>query len=227
MAKTNRKGRTQGEGRFVMLHHYILKSDAWQSLTPQDRAVFVELMMIYDGQNNGYLGFSVRRAAARCNINKDTATACFARLVERGFIERTQKGTASQAGAFSNEWRLTSQKCNRTGHAGSRAFLRWTPEKILRPKSGDNSVRFKGTALPGDPETVRFEGTEADQSDPTTVPNQGTHIYLAIGTAAESRALITGISDDDREARAPQRAVAGGRRRGGCTPSTGPERITA
>jgi hypothetical protein len=111
----------------------MLNSDAWLSLTPAARTVYIELHASYNGTNNGRLGLSVRRAAKRGRIAKDTAAHAFEELAERGFIECMKKGAFSLKLRHATEWRLTHLKCdvtNRTGDASP--FMKWRP-KIQNP----------------------------------------------------------------------------------------------
>jgi hypothetical protein len=123
----NKTGRSTDGGRYVQLHHFLLKSAAWRALTPAERAVYLELAAIYNGANNGFLALSARDAAARCNINKDTATRCFRRLEELGFIDLVQPGGFTRKVRHAAEYRLTKLKCDRTGERPSNLFLKWTP----------------------------------------------------------------------------------------------------
>ena len=45
------KGRGRQE-RYVMLRHWLLNSQAWNSLTGNARALYVELAQRYNGSNN-------------------------------------------------------------------------------------------------------------------------------------------------------------------------------
>ena len=85
----------------------------------------VELILAYDGFNNGRIGLSVRRAAERCNIARRTAQFAFDALQERGFIECVTKGAFSRKTQHATEWRLTFKPCNVTGELPSKAFMRW------------------------------------------------------------------------------------------------------
>jgi hypothetical protein len=125
----NRKGRSTNGGAFVQLHHFMMKTEAWRSLSTQQRAVYVELAAIYNGANNGFLGLSVRRAAERCNISKNTAAICFEVLEVRGFIECVTPGGFSRKTRHSTEWRLTSCRCDKSGVLPTKAFVRWKPEQ--------------------------------------------------------------------------------------------------
>src|SRR5262245_54679292 len=78
--------------RHVRLHHWLMRSLAWQSLSCEARAVLVELYALYDGSNNGRLFLSVREAAYRVNVGKSTAATALAQLIDRGFIRPNVKG---------------------------------------------------------------------------------------------------------------------------------------
>ncbi len=224
MGRANKTGRSANGPPFVQLFHYMLKGDAWLSLTPQDRAVYVALAAKFNGNNNGYLALSVRVAADQCNINKDTAAACLRRLQERGFIERTQEGKRT-AGAFAAEWRLCTHRCDRTGKAPSRAFQKYQlsadervrkegrsdartkrqatrAEEKARSEMRGQGVPYEGPEADYGTRNVRNEGTETAPSAPNCVRSQGTHIHLAIGSEPEDPPCC--VSDDAREARPPQ-----------------------
>jgi hypothetical protein len=111
----------------------MMKSKAWRALRPAERAVYIELAMIYNGHNNGHLALSARDAGERCNINKDTASKCLRRLEELGFIDRVQPGSFNYKARHAAEYRLTQLKCNRTGAAPSKRFLKW-------PTAAENPV---------------------------------------------------------------------------------------
>src|SRR5690606_11224990 len=95
MARSNnRKGR--GGGSFVMLPHYLLKSTAWRDLDTNARALYVELLLRYNGQNNGNIGLGNREAGEALNLSKDSARRAFDALIGHGFIEVAQGSTFNQ-----------------------------------------------------------------------------------------------------------------------------------
>jgi len=100
---------------------------AWLSLKPAERAVYAEVARAYNGHNNGSIGLSVRVAATRCNIHKDTAGRAFKVLEERGFIECATPGGFSRKTPHATEWRLTDWKCDKTGERATKAFQHWRP----------------------------------------------------------------------------------------------------
>ena len=87
-ARPNAKGRNSGSRRFVQLEHALLESAAYSSLTGNARSLLVELMMLFNGRNNGSLYLSVRDAAARIGVADLGAVGrAFDDLCEAGFIE--------------------------------------------------------------------------------------------------------------------------------------------
>jgi hypothetical protein len=97
--------------RFVRLDYCILNSNAYRALSPNARALLVELAMLYNGSNNGSLYLSVRDAAYRMGLADLTAaTQAFSDLQELGFIEQTQEAYFSVKAADKSRarcWRLT------------------------------------------------------------------------------------------------------------------------
>jgi DNA-binding transcriptional MocR family regulator len=113
-----------------MMFHRMMDCGAWKSLSTPARAVYLQIARRYNGSNNGSIGYSVRRAADECNINKDTASRALNELAEKGFIERTK------AGSFTNkrvaaEWRLTWFSCDLTKTPASKLCLQWRGDGVF------------------------------------------------------------------------------------------------
>jgi hypothetical protein len=123
----------------------MLESAAWRCLSPADRAVYIEVLRLYNGANNGYLGLGVRAAAEAANVNKDTAGKSLLRLVELGFLEHAQASAFNQNARKATEWRLTQYPCDRTHQLPSKAFIQWRPENAeRRPKIGTPKSETRG-----------------------------------------------------------------------------------
>ena len=88
--RVNATGRNN-TSRFARLDFRILTSNAYRALSPNDRALLVELVMLYNGENNGSLYLSVRNAAHRMGI-ADLTAACrsFDTLQALGFVQLAQ-----------------------------------------------------------------------------------------------------------------------------------------
>jgi hypothetical protein len=220
MAKKQLDGR---KDRYFQIHHYMMKTDAWSALSVAARAIYLQIGFRYDGSNNGKITFSVRDAAAECNLNKDTAGRAFKELVDRGFIEETRHGGISKKTRLASEWRLTAFKCDLTGalktctfmHRGGSEFSSHTPQKRGREtgKTYPSTVRNKYRECPkkGDtlselnpdesPECPKQGDTQVD-FEHSTVRNKGTHIiYQSPGT--DSTALGSPAQPAATDAPAP------------------------
>jgi len=97
--------------RFARLDHGLLKSPAYRALSCTARALLVELVMLFNGENNGALYLSVRDAAARLGLS-DLNAVCtaFAELEAMGFIACTVAGHFHVKAAEHSRarcWRLT------------------------------------------------------------------------------------------------------------------------
>lgn len=145
MSRTNKTGRSKGNGRFVQLTHFLMATAAWRSLTPADRSVYIALRQCYNGANNGSIGLGARRAADLAGVSKNTACKSFARLVERGFTECVTPGGFSTNSRRQTEWRLTDERCDVSGMKGSHAFTRWKPDDCkTKSQSRDAQVPIEG-----------------------------------------------------------------------------------
>ena len=84
------KGKKKGAGRFVQLPEWLQSSEAWSTLKPGPRALYVELKRRYNGSNNGRIILSHRDAAQAINVSRNTVGAYFDELEERGLIFMTR-----------------------------------------------------------------------------------------------------------------------------------------
>jgi hypothetical protein len=117
----------------VRLHHWLLNSAAYLSLSPPARAVLVEVMRIYNGKNNGKLALSVREAGLRCNISKNTAARALRELTERGFIEVRTPSSFSLKCRRAAEWTLTEFRNDVTGKLPTKSFFNWVRSDPKHP----------------------------------------------------------------------------------------------
>ena len=129
---------------FVALERYLLNSPAWKSLSLPARCAFIELGYLFDGSNNGRIALSARTLAERLSISRATATRALANLAGRGFIEAVRAGGFNIKSGVrrSTEWRLTSYRCDVTGAAPARVFMRWQDGKIHFTASPESHTGF-------------------------------------------------------------------------------------
>jgi helix-turn-helix protein len=125
----NKTGRSIKPERYVMLMHWMLKSEAWNACNAVERAIYLLLALRYNGQNNGTISLSVREIADNLKIGKTTASMAIKGLVEKGFIVVMKKGAFSRKCRHATEWRLTEYPCHVTGARASREYMRWNDPK--------------------------------------------------------------------------------------------------
>jgi hypothetical protein len=128
MSRTRKESKT---ARHVRLYHYMLRSPAWQSLTGNARAIYLEIAGRYGGpgSNNGRIPYACREASASLKIGQATAIRAIWELEERGFVIAVKRGAFSLKKKHATEWRLTEFPCDVTNTLiGSKEYLRWQPK---------------------------------------------------------------------------------------------------
>ena len=136
------KQHKRGAGRFVQLPEWLQASEAWASLKPGPRALYIELKRRYTGSNNGKIKLSYREAAKALNVHRNTVGPMFAVLQERGFIWMTQGPYLGPSGIGQTaEWAL-SELDTADGKTARKTFMTWRPEqkphtKTVPPRHND------------------------------------------------------------------------------------------
>ncbi|MEY4238956.1 MAG: hypothetical protein RL339_1557 [Pseudomonadota bacterium] len=110
--KVNATGRNEhSTGRFALLPHRVLISEAYRSLDLAARCLLLELVMIENGKNNGSLWLSVADAADRMGqTDQRPAMRAFSDLQDRGLIAMTKDAHFSIKAAETARarcWRIT------------------------------------------------------------------------------------------------------------------------
>ena len=149
--RIDQTGRSIGQPRFIMFHHWFWTSEAWRTLPPASRAVYIEIAQRYNGSNNGEISLSVREVARLVHIAKDTATKAFHELEDKGFIRRHVCGSFNWKLKHATTWILTEHPFN--DQSATKDFTRWTSQKIEPgpksvtrcPKPGTSTTRFRPT----------------------------------------------------------------------------------
>jgi hypothetical protein len=159
---TDRTGRSKKEARHVRLYYWMMQTAAWESLSGDQRAIYVEMAVRYNGSNNGRIHFSIREAAAAVHVSKDTAARALAALVERGFIVAMIRGgfNVKDKQAQATEWRLTAFNCDITHALPSKDFTRWSPQNISRSHHEDANVLLVRPKRPSGETETRKNGPE-------------------------------------------------------------------
>lgn len=107
MVRKPYKGNKKGAGRHVQLSEWLQKSEAWATLRPGPRALYIEIKRRFNGVNNGRIILSHRDAAKALAVHRNTVGPWFRDLEERGFIRMTQVPHLGPSGVgMTSHWAL-------------------------------------------------------------------------------------------------------------------------
>lgn len=126
--KLNGYGYRKPEG-FIKLDHGLLKSDAWQHLSPDAATVLLDLWSRHNGINNGMIGYA-QRAAHEClcrahghQVSRRRATAALQEIQDKGFAVVTKDSTFTTKTKLAREWLLTAERVG--DNSPTRDFKHW------------------------------------------------------------------------------------------------------
>lgn len=142
MANKGYKGRKRGGGRHVQLSEALQVTEAWASLKPGPRALYVELKRRYLGKNNGRLVLSHRDAALALNVHRNTVGGWFDELEARGLIWKTQEGCLGPSGVGTAPWWALSELSTADGKPATWAFRSWREKQ--NPVTKNRTPRHNG-----------------------------------------------------------------------------------
>ena len=134
MSKTrNHKSRYENE-QFTKLNRKLVECPAFRALSPVAKALYPYLKLEWKGpgaNNNDSISLSVRQAAERLGVAKETARKAFHDLQAKGFLAVTQIGHPGLEGfARCTQYRIT--ELPRPGHTRpdpEPLYTRWDPAR--------------------------------------------------------------------------------------------------
>lgn len=125
----------KGTGRFVQLPEWVQASEAWATMPPGPRALYIELKRRFTGANNGEIHLSHREAAKALNCSRNTVGPWLRELEKRGFIALTVAPHLGPAGiGKASKWRL-EELATPDGKPATKSFMRWTEKQNPRTKN--------------------------------------------------------------------------------------------
>ena len=135
MPKPTHKGKRSRSGRFTIVYDALMKTDAWSTLKPGPRALYLELKRRFNGVNNGQIFLSHRDAAKALNVSKNTVGPWFKELASRGFIHETQGAFLGPSGMGQASLWAISEEPTADGLPAKRTYRHWKNENPV-PKTG-------------------------------------------------------------------------------------------
>ena len=132
MAKQYKRHKRGGAGRHVQLPEWLQASEAWATMTPGARALYIELKRRFYGSNNGQIFLSHRDAAQALNLHRNTVGKFFRELEQRGFIRLTVGPHLGPSGiGQASVWAL-EELPTQDGKPAGKAFMRWNAKENPR-----------------------------------------------------------------------------------------------
>ncbi|MFD0860417.1 hypothetical protein [Roseovarius aquimarinus] len=125
------KRKKRGAGRFVQLPEWVQASEAWATLAPGPRALYIELKRRFNGTNNGAIYLSHRDAAAALNAHRNTVGPWFRELEARGFIYMTQGPHLGPSGiGRASVWGL-AEEATPDGRPARKTFMQFKNPRTI------------------------------------------------------------------------------------------------
>lgn len=144
MPKPRLKGKRSLSGRHVQLPEYLQASEAWATMKPAPRALYIEIKRRFNGSNNGKLFLSVRDAAKAINVSKNTVGQYFTELEKRGFIHKVQGGYLGPNGKGQAAVWAIDEEPTQDGQPARKGFMRWVNQKPVQ-KTGTPRTKKRDT----------------------------------------------------------------------------------
>jgi hypothetical protein len=179
-----KRGRSQREqhDRFVLLPHWMLKSEAWKTLPSDAKAILIDVWMRHNGSNNGEITYATREAE-KIGISNSQAARMFKILLTRGFLEVTRNSSFDLKTRESRCWRLTAERCR--DKPPTKEFMTWRPDEIKtqsrrrdsqshrRDREPVNTAKSLLTVPPEGLSDAILEGPQSHQRDTSILPGGG------------------------------------------------------
>ncbi|WP_299376363.1 hypothetical protein [uncultured Tateyamaria sp.] len=119
------KRKKRGTGRHVQLSEALQSTEAWATLKPGPRALYVELKRRYRGNNNGRLVLSHRDAAKALSVHRNTVGAWFTELERRGLIYMVRGAFLGPSGVGEAPHWALAELPTADGQSANWAFRSW------------------------------------------------------------------------------------------------------
>ena len=122
-------------GRHVQLSEWLQASEAWATMKPGPRALYLELKRRFNGTNNGAIYLSHRDAALALNVHRNTVGPMFRELERRGFIRLAIAPHLGPSGiGEASVWAL-EELSTQDGKMAGKAFMRWSEKQNPHTKT--------------------------------------------------------------------------------------------
>jgi hypothetical protein len=123
MVKHNQTGRSNKKlsGRFVAVPYSVIDSPGYRATASNSKAVFIEIIRLFNGSNNGLIAVSSRMVGALLGISHSSVARALRELVNCGLIRLCKSSSFSQK-RMAAEYRLTHLPCNKTRSPATKEY---------------------------------------------------------------------------------------------------------
>lgn len=135
MARTRAKSKGRRDfGRYFQVPHYVIMTEAFRNLSANSHKLWLNLMVQYNGYNNGKIA-AVYSQLKEFGWAEKSLARSLNELQEKGFIEKTRQGGFGLGGRYCSYYRFTHLPTDEIPSLGLRKspptseFRRWTREK--------------------------------------------------------------------------------------------------
>lgn len=129
--RRSRSGPRERKEHFAAMVRVTMEEPAWRALSPVAQAIYPWLKLEWHGaefNNNGDISLSVRQAAARVGVGKDTAARGFHDLQAKGFAVVTTPARLGINGeANGSAYELTEMPVPPNKGEGRKLYRQWRP----------------------------------------------------------------------------------------------------
>lgn len=198
------RGRSKGD-RFVRLPIWMLKSEAWTTMSPSAFKLLIHLWSRHNGQNNGEIAYAVRDAE-EIGLKKSAASDAFRELVERGFLKIRRASTFTLKTKEARTWELTAEPSG--GRAPTNEFMRWSEPVPNRDSRGaaknktQSAVPDPQSAVPDrDLENLRIERLSVRHTGPSGAESTSPQSAVPDTSIIPRRAAAGAAGSDRRRQR--------------------------
>jgi len=124
----------KGAGRHVQLPEFLQASEAWATLKPGPRALYIELKRRFNGYNNGRIILSHRDAAQAINVSRNTVGPYFEELIARGLTSMTRGPHLGPSGVGQSSLWALQEIPTADGKPAMLGFKQWRKKQKPRTK---------------------------------------------------------------------------------------------
>jgi DNA-binding transcriptional MocR family regulator len=117
------------------LPEWLQASEAWRTMKPGPRALYVEIKRRFNGRNNGAIILSHRQAADALAVHRNTVGPWFEELEARGFIWMAQGPFLGPSGiGQASVWGIT-EEVTQDMKPARKSFMAWRENHEPRTKT--------------------------------------------------------------------------------------------